>query len=244
MKIINALYALYALLLFIILFALLFPFFLIPIIFKSLYKWVGILNRIWARIFFTLLFFKYQNEYRFAVDKSKQYIFCPNHFSYLDIPAMGLNEFNSVFVGKNDMEKVPLFGFMYRKLHITVNRNSLKSRYATLLRSIQALGQGKSLIIFPEGGMITQEAPTMAKFKDGAFRAAIEKQIPIVPVTIPFNWIILPDGVWLPKRHLLKVIYHEPIDTKGMTIDQLEKLKSRTFNVINEELKLQLNGNK
>ena len=83
-----------------------------------------------AKVFLSSILISYKNEYRSTLDKNRSYIFCPNHFSYLDIPAMGLNKFNSIFVGKSDMEKIPLFGFMYKKLHITVNRDSLKSRIA------------------------------------------------------------------------------------------------------------------
>jgi 1-acyl-sn-glycerol-3-phosphate acyltransferase len=151
---------------------------------------------------------------------------------------MGLNPIDTIFVGKNDMEKIPLFGFMYRKLHITVNRASLKSRSTTLVASMKALDEGKSLVIYPEGGIITQHPPHMVNFKDGAFRAAIEKQIAVVPVTIPNNWIILPDQ----KQLLLHwgcvdVIFHEPLETKGMTINQVQELKQRVFNIIDSELK-------
>ncbi len=238
-KVLRYVYAAYALLIFILLFLICFPFFLIPILFPKLFRLTGIINRIWAHLFFSLIFIPYKNEYRFRPDRSRQYVFCPNHFSYFDIPTMGLNKVNSVFVGKSDMEKIPIFGFMYRKLHITVDRESLKSRYTTLIRSREALAEGKNLVIFPEGGIITKNVPEMARFKDGAFRVAIEQQIAVVPVTIAYNWIILPDESFMPVRHLMKVIYHEPIDTTGMTLDDLGKLKSTTFRVIQEELKQQ-----
>lgn len=213
------------------------PLFLIPIFQQRKFFLTGIFNRIWANAFFRLTFFPIDLEYQFDINEGRQYIFCPNHFSYLDIPTMGLNKINAVFVGKNDMESIPLFGYMYRKLHITVDRNSLKSKYSTLLRSFEAIDEGKSLMIFPEGGILTENLPQMVRFKDGAFRTAIEKQIPIVPVTIPFNWIILPDGQWLPRLKTIKVVYHKPIETKGMTIDDLGRLKEMTFNTIDKELK-------
>jgi len=153
---------------------------------------------------------------------------------------MGLNPVNAIFVGKNDMEKVPLFGFMYRKLHITVDRGSLRSRGNTVLNSLKAIDEGKSLVIYPEGGMATTEPPRMSHFKDGAFRAAIEKQIPVVPVTIPFNWIILPDRHPLRLcRGKVKVIFHEPIETHGMTIMEVKKLRDKVYSVIASELEKQ-----
>jgi len=170
------------------------------------------------------------------LNKKAQYIFCPNHFSYLDIPTMGLNAINTVFVGKSEMEKVVLFGWVYKKLHITVNRQSLKSRYSTFVSSLEAIDEGKNLVIYPEGGIITTHPPAMTRFKNGAFRVAIEKQIPIVPVTIANNWIILPENLLLGHR-TVKVIYHEPIPTTGLTINDLQPLKEKVALVITNELK-------
>src|SRR6185503_52249 len=157
---------------------------------------------------------------------------CPNHFSYLDIPTMGLNRINTIFVGKSEMERIPLFGFMYSRLHITVDRSKLKSKFITLQRSLEALDQGKSLVIYPEGGIITNDPPNMTSFKDGAFRAAIEKQIAIVPVSIPFNWIIMPDPPKFLYRKEIVVIFHEPIETKGLNIQQAAEVRDRTSKVI------------
>ncbi|MEM9857287.1 MAG: lysophospholipid acyltransferase family protein [Bacteroidota bacterium] len=241
MKFLRALYACYIFFWFTLLFLLFLPLLLIPILFKNTHYLTGVINRIWAHIFFTLTLFPKRIVVNEKIDRTKQYIFCPNHFSYLDIPTMGLNPVNSIFVGKNDMEKIPLFGFMYKKLHITVDRNSLKSRYATLVKSAQAVDDGKSLMIFPEGGIVSKNMPNMHRFKDGAFRIAIEKQIPIVPVTIPYNWIILPDDSLLPRLHTLKVVFHEPIKTNEMTLEKIEALKQKTFNVIDAELKRHLN---
>ena len=88
--------------------------------------------------------------------------------------------------------------------------------------------------------MVSEKEPAMAKFKDGAFRIAIEKQIAIVPVTIPYNWIILPPDQFLLRWHKLKVIFHEPLETTGMTLDDVDMLKQRLFTTIDQELKLHL----
>jgi 1-acyl-sn-glycerol-3-phosphate acyltransferase len=231
------LYTIYAGILFVLLFVILFPFFLIPIGFPKLHKLTGLLNRVWAYLMFPLIAMPFRIEERMRLDRKKQYIFVANHFSYLDIASMGFNPVNAVFVGKSDMEKVPLFGFMYRKLHITVDRASLSSRINTIKRSMQAIEEGKSLVIFPEGGILTKHAPSMIKFKDGAFRVAIEKQIPIVPVTIPNNWIILPDREPLLLRWgVMKVIFHEAIETKGMTLKDVDALRDQAFSQIHKGL--------
>jgi len=236
MKILRALYTGYGVVVFATLFFLLFPFFLIPIFFPGQFRLIGILNRWWARLLFSFIAIPFRVEYRSRPDPKKQYIFCSNHFSYLDIPTLGLAPNNSVFVGKTGIESIPVFGYMYGKLHITVDRSKLKSRYASLKRSLEAIDEGKSLVIFPEGGIITLKDPAMSKFKDGAFRVAIEKQIAIVPVTIPYNWIILPPDQFLLRWHPLKVIFHEPLETKGLTLKDVDVLKQKLFSVIDNEL--------
>lgn len=240
MKIIRWIHTAYAMVLFSIVFILIYPLFLVPIFFPEKFKWVGYANRLWGRVLFPIVFMPYTIEYRGKIDRSRQYIFCPNHFSYLDIATMGLNPHPTIFVGKNDMQKIPLFGFMYRKLHIVVDRTKLKSRVATIKKSMEAIDEGKSLVIFPEGGIITEKDPVLHRFKDGAFRVAIEKQIPVVPVTIPYNWIILPANEFLLHRHVMKLIFHEPIETKGLTLDDVGDLREKVFQIIDEELKIQL----
>lgn len=127
---------------------------------------------------------------------------------------------------------------MYRNIHITLDRENLKSKYNALNKCFDELDQGNNLVIFPEGGIVSKHPPEMARFKDGAFRLAIEKQIPIVPITIPYNWILLPDdGKLLLNRHKNMIIFHDPIETIRMAIEDLPFLKSNVFNVITEELK-------
>jgi 1-acyl-sn-glycerol-3-phosphate acyltransferase len=240
MKIIRALYTGYGVVVFATLFFVLFPFFLVPIIFPRQFRWTGILNRWWARALFTLIGIPFTIEHRSRLDPRKQYIFCSNHFSYLDIPTLGLAPHNTIFVGKTGIQNIPLFGYMYGALHITVDRSKLKSRYASLKRSLEAIDEGKSLVFYPEGGIVSEKEPIMGKFKDGAFRVAIEKQIAIVPVTIPFNWIILPPDQFLLRWHPLRVIFHSPIETTGLTITDTDALKEKLFTIIDTELKHQL----
>lgn len=237
MAFIRALHTFYGLFIFALLFIILFPFLLIPILFPRQFRLVGIINRVWAKLLFLLVFLPYEVRCKTKLDPDQQYIFCPNHFSHLDIPTMGLNPINAIFVGKSEMENIPLFGFMYRKLHITVDRTSLKSKFGALKQSLNALDEGKSLVIYPEGGIITKNPPNMVKFKDGAFRAAIDKKVAIVPVTIPFNWKIMPDAkTQRLHRGKITVIFHDPIPTSALTLTDTDALKDRVFNIIHQEL--------
>jgi 1-acyl-sn-glycerol-3-phosphate acyltransferase len=237
MKILKRLYTAYGIVVFIVVFFLLFPFFLIPIFFPKQFKLIGIINRWWGWLVLPLLGIPFSMEYRAKLDPKKQYIFCPNHFSYFDIATMVLNKHNTIFVGKNDMERIPMFGFMYSKLHITVDRANLKSRYSTVVRSREALDEGKSLVIFPEGGIVTLKEPVMSRFKDGPFRISIEKQIAIVPVTIPYNWIILPPIGYPLQWHKMKAIFHEPIDPANYSLENIDQYKQAVFQIMDTELK-------
>ena len=241
MKLLRVIHTSYGVVVFTTLFLILLPFLFIPMFFPSQFQLIGIINRWWARLMFTFIFIPFQTEYRSRLDPKRQYIFCPNHFSYLDIPSLGLGSHNTIFVGKSEVSKVPLFGYMYSKLHITVDRKKLKSRYAFLEKSRKAIDEGKSLVIYPEGGIMTEKEPALSKFKDGPFRIAIEKQIPIVPVTIPFNWIILPPDEFLLRWHPLKVVFHEPIDTSKLTLKDLDALREKVYRTIDDELKKNLN---
>ncbi|MBT1696261.1 1-acyl-sn-glycerol-3-phosphate acyltransferase [Fulvivirgaceae bacterium PWU4] len=239
MKFLRGVYTLYGVIIFSLLFLIFFLPLLIPVFFKKQFRLTGVFNRWWAKLHFILIGLPFTVEYRQKLDPDRQYIFCPNHFSYLDIITMGLNSHNTIFVGKT-LDNIPLFGFMYRNLHITVDRTKLKSRYSTMLKTLEALDEGKSLVIFPEGGIVTEKDPVMARFKDGAFRAAIEKQIPIVPVTIPYNWIILPPDQFLLRWRPLKVIFHEPVDPSGYTLADIDQVKSRVRDIIDSELQQHL----
>ncbi|UOY08773.1 1-acyl-sn-glycerol-3-phosphate acyltransferase [Muricauda sp. SCSIO 64092] len=115
--------------------------------------------------------------------REKGYMLVANHSSMLDIMLMlyvSKNPF--VFVGKQELAKIPVFGFFYRRACILVDRSDPKSRSAVYRRAKRRLEKGLSICIFPEGG-IPEEHIVLDKFKDGAFRMAIIYNIPIVPMT-------------------------------------------------------------
>jgi 1-acyl-sn-glycerol-3-phosphate acyltransferase len=241
----KRLHTIYSSIIFLTVFAVVFPFFLILLLKKPWKKGSFIVNNVWAFFFFNFSAIPYKIKYEFKPDRKKQYVFCANHFSILDIPAMGLVVHQPfAFVGKSSFAKKPFFGFMYSRFHILVNRESLKDRYNSLIKSLKAIDEGYSLVIFPEGGIKSKTPPVLAPFKDGAFRAAIEKQISIVPITIGDNWRALPDdGEVLLRRIQNRIIVHKPIDTVGLTLDNIDSLRDQCFNTIQGTLK-GMHGNK
>jgi 1-acyl-sn-glycerol-3-phosphate acyltransferase len=224
---------------FISVFLLIYPFFCLFIQRESWKRYGHFMNKVWAHTVFFFCFLPTKVEWRFKVNKKKQYIYCANHASYLDIPTMcyALPGYN-VFIGKSSLGKAPLFGYMFRNLYVSVDRKSSKSKYETIVQSMKKIDMGYNLAIFPEGTISKNHAPQLMEFKDGAFRIAIEKQIAIVPMTIVNNWLILPDdGKYVPRRRLMKTIIHEPIETTGLTMNDVDVLKAKTHNIISEELK-------
>lgn len=219
-----------------------FPFFFLFAQRKSWHHYAYRLNFFWSHTFFFLIALRTELIYEEKLQKNQRYVFCPNHASALDIVAMCLIREPFTFVGKSDIARVPLFGYMFRKLHIPVDRRNMKSKYQTIVSSKQAIADGKNVLLFPEGGIIEANA-TLSRFKDGPFRIAIETGTPVVPVTIPFNWIFLPDeNIFRFKRHRypIRIILHKPIETTGMTLDNLDELKQKTFDCIQKELGSQL----
>lgn len=226
---------------FIVVFLLIYPFFVLFSLRDSWKKYGHFFNKVWAHTVFASCMLRTKVEFRFKQNKKQSYVYCANHSSYLDIPTLcySLSGYY-LFIGKASLTKVPLFGYMFRNYYIAVDRHKKLSKYATMQKSMEAIDKKRSLAFFPEGTIPKNAGYNMIPFKEGAFRIAIEKQVPIVPVTIPFNWLILPDdGKYVPNRRLMKVIVHEPIETKGLTLDDIDRLKDMTFNIIQKELILQ-----
>ncbi len=241
MKIFRSLYKIWVYLWFVSVFLVLFPFFVL-FVQKESWKPAGqFLNKIWAYIVFGCCFLPTKIVYKFRPSGRKSYVYCANHSSYMDIPSLCYTlPGYFMFIGKASLAKVPLFGYTFKKLHIPVNRSNSKSKFDTIQKSMEAIDKGRSVAYFPEGTIPKLPQPALSDFKDGAFRVAIEKQVPVIPITIPYNWLILPDdGKFTPRRHLMKVVIHEPIETKGMTLNDLEALKQKTYEIIHQELLLQ-----
>lgn len=222
---------------FIGIFLCLFPAYFIIIQSTKWHKYSFYLNRIWAKLALWLVQIKVEITGRENINTSTQNVYCANHFSLLDILSFGFAPQPILFVGKASLAKLPLFGYMFRKIHVTVDRNSIKDSYNALNNAMIKIGSDKSLVMFPEGGVYTKNPPIMVRFKDGAFRAAIEKQIPIVPVSLPDNWIILPDEkIPLIRRRKMRMKFHKPISTLGLEVKDIDTLKHQVFDTIQKDL--------
>ncbi|KAB7730458.1 1-acyl-sn-glycerol-3-phosphate acyltransferase [Rudanella paleaurantiibacter] len=235
----RLLYTIWCALLFAILFTLFFPFIFLCIQWDSTRRYAQEAVRLMGQCFFFLIGMPIRVDWRFRPDAKQAYVYCANHFSYFDIAVTGVVVPGFyAFIGKKGVKKIPLFGYMFARLHIMVDREAARSRAYSLAKSIRVLKEGRSIIIFPEGGILTKEPPKMAyPFKDGAFIMAIQQQVPIVPMTLVNNHYILPDESPIRMRWSpVKVVFHEPIPTTGLTPNDLDQLKEQTFRIIDNEL--------
>ena len=232
----KRLHTIYALTLLGITFLAMFPFF---VVFGTRVKWHKYayqLTNMWSKVFFSMALFKVEIEKHGQLSEGP-FVFCANHFSYLDVPLLPYVWNNACFVGKSSIQSVPIFGYFFKTLHISVDRNSIRDRARALKRNRESINNGTSLFIFPEGGIKSVTPPSQAHYKDGAFVTAIDMQVPIVPVTIAWNWIALPDdGKFIVKSRRLKLIIHEPIVTENMSSENVAQLKERVYETIDNEL--------
>lgn len=168
------------------------------------------------------------------------YIICCNHSSYLDIIQMyNVIPAYFLFMGKYELLKWPLFNMFFKGMNIAVNRGSHVEAAKAFRRAAKALDRGTSLAMFPEG-TIPAFTPRMKPFKDGAFKLAIEKQVPIVPITFLDHWRLFGEPPELLSRGrpgLARAIVHPPIPTQGLTMDDVVVLRRTVFDVIEGPLR-------
>ena len=203
------------------------PFLVVSILKEKWYPYFFIMARIWAKfiLFGTGFYYKVQREQQ--LDANKSYMFVANHTSMADIMlmlAVVRNPF--VFVGKKSLVKIPLFGFFYKRTCILVDRNSSRSRMEVFNRAQKRLDQGLSICIFPEGGVPDDESILLDEFKDGAFRLAIEHQIPIVPITFADNKERFSYTFLSGSPGLMRVKIHNFVETKGKSIEDKKDIKA------------------
>jgi len=165
-------------------------------------------------------------------------IFISNHTSYLDIVLSYVSVPNYfVFVGKQELDKAPLFRVFFKRMNILVNRKSNVDSHRAYLHSGEKIDKGQSVFIFPEATI--SSSGNMIPFKNGAFKLAIDKQVPIVPIVFYDNWKRLQNGGFftangspgIVRARMLSVVH-----TKGMTNADLIPLREKLKGIIQESL--------
>lgn len=140
-------------------------------------------------------------------------------------------------MAKSELMKIPLFKYFFVYLDIPVNRKSVTDAHKAFKDAGKKLDDGLSVVIYPEG-TISSEGK-LKPFKNGAFKLAIEKQVPIVPVVNLNNWWFLQNGGFFKSNGrpgIPKIVVGKPIYTTGMAVEKANELKEKVFIFTQEEL--------
>jgi 1-acyl-sn-glycerol-3-phosphate acyltransferase len=217
-----------------------FPFLVVSILKEKWYPYFFIMARIWAKAILIGTGFYYKIEREQELEPNKSYMLIANHTSMTDIMLMlVVSKHPFVFVGKKELSNIPLFGFFYKRTCILVDRNSSRSRMEVFNQAQKRLNQGLSICIFPEGGVPSDESVVLDDFKDGAFRLAIEHQIPIVPITFGDNKKRMSYTFFSGSPGIMRAKVHPFIYTTGKTIENkkdIREIKEHAWNVIHKQL--------
>jgi len=187
--------------------------------------------RFWADAFFFLLAIRHTNIYEEKHDVNRQYIFVSNHISYFDIPMMmkAIRHQNIRILGKSEMTKIPVFGFIYKKGAVLVNRESIIKRSESIRNLIWFIQRKISVFICPEGTFNTTDKP-LKSFYDGAFRIAIETQKPIRPILFLDTYDRLNyKSIFSLNPGKCRAVYLSETITDGLTLNDITALKEKVY---------------
>ena len=240
LKPLQWIYCIYALLLFITIMLVLFPFILIASLFGRITggNMIYRLCMLWGDLWFFFIFIFHRNHYEQPLDKNKQYIFVGNHISYLDAPLIVKTLRRPIrALGKTEMAKVPVFGYVYKYAVVRVDRSNADNRAKSVRNMKSILKKGISIVVFPEGTFNLTGNP-LKDFYDGAFRVAIDAQMPIKP-------FLFPDVYDRMNYHSLfsltpgknRAIFLEEIPVEGLTQKDLPLLKQKVYDLMDKKLR-------
>lgn len=196
------------------------------------------ISRFWADAFFFMVGIKYSNIEENFHDWNEEYIFVSNHISYLDVPMMMkvIRRRNIRILGKAEMNKIPVFGAIYKRGTVSVDRMDPKARSKSMSELIKFLHSKISVFICPEGTFNTTHCP-LKSFYDGAFRIAIETQKPILPILFLDTYDRLNyKSIFSLNPGRSRSVYLAPTKTEGLTYEDLSFLKEKVFRQMEEAL--------
>jgi 1-acyl-sn-glycerol-3-phosphate acyltransferase len=218
-------------------FLLLYPFFFVALRTKQI-RAAYAFKKVWA---FLICFFagiipviKYKKKFKWP----KKCVVAANHTSYLDIiVSVFYMKHTALYMGKTELLKAPLFSDFFKYMDIPVDRRSKTGSHRAFKQVGEKIDEGYGVVIYPEGTIANEGI--LKPFKNGAFKLAIEKQVPIIPVANLNNWKLLQNGGFfksLGRPGFSRIVVGEPIPTKGMTEENLVDLREKVRGFIQNEL--------
>ena len=191
----------------------------------------------WSNVWLFLMGIKIEVEGLEHFKPNTSYIVVGNHSSTLDIFAMASGiPFPFKALAKRELGDIPIVGFLFKSGCVHVDRDDPESRKKSVEEVKQELKQGFSILIMPEGTRNKSPKP-LGPFKDGAFRIAIEMQVPIMPVVILNIRNLMPHPKWLIQGPgSFKVRFMEPVLVDSLTESDMPALKEKLYQQLEAEL--------
>jgi len=190
----------------------------------------------WARLigFFTPIFVKVEG--RENIDPKQSYVIISNHKSQYDIPLLyGWIGVDFKWVMKQELRKIPMLGIACERIgHIFIDRSNKTKALESIDTAKKIIRDGTSVVFFPEG--TRSEGGELGKFKMGAFRMALDLDLPILPVAISGTGNILPPTSVFTFPGKVRMSILEPVQTDGYKMSNVRELMNKSRDAIVEGL--------
>jgi 1-acyl-sn-glycerol-3-phosphate acyltransferase len=236
----RVVFSVYGMLLFIAILLVLFPFIVIASAFGKL-KGGNIIYRIcqfWSDTWLLLLGIHHHNMFKSNRQQDQPYVFVFNHLSFMDVPIImkSLKGRHFRVLGKAELAKVPIFGFVYRNAVILVNRADADKRARSVRQLKSVINKGISVVIAPEGTFNTT-GKALKDFYDGAFKIAIETQTPIKPLLFLDAYHRLSyKSIFSLTPGRSRTVFLEEVSVQGLTLNDVPALKERVYQLMETKL--------
>lgn len=232
-KFIGVFYTVYAFAIFLSFMFLILPLIVIASLFGKINggNFIYKLCKLWSRFVLMMLGMYHKNIFETPHDTNQPYVFVFNHISYIDIPVILRSVQNQHFrvLGKAEMGKIPIFGFIYRSAVVMVQRGDPEKRAKSVEQLKSVLKKGISVVIAPEGTFNMTHQP-LKSFYDGAFKIAIETETPIKPMLFMDTYDRLHyESIFSLSPGKSRTIFLEEIPVEGLTLDDVEMLKEKVY---------------
>jgi 1-acyl-sn-glycerol-3-phosphate acyltransferase len=208
--------------------------FVVTVPFDSNRLWIGRGIRITG-----ILMVKSVPAWRFSFEGPKDFrpptrsVCVSNHVSNLDPFLLAHSPWEMKFLAKSTLFRIPVVGWGIGLAgDIPLVRGSTTSVKRAMQRAARYVAAGMPVLIFPEG--TRSETDSMLPFKDGAFRLAIEQKAFVVPLAVGGTTKALRKGDWKPGAARGVVLAGTPIDTQGMSLSDVPRLKEQARAQIEE----------
>jgi 1-acyl-sn-glycerol-3-phosphate acyltransferase len=206
--------------------------------------WVGLLFRKVAVVMATLNpLWTFRISGVMPADPRRPFVAVSNHESFADILLLSHLPWEMKWLSKAELFRIPLLGWLMRLAgDIPVQRGTARSAVAAMIRCRETLTRNVSVIIFPEG--TRTETDEMLPFKDGAFRLAIDCQVPILPMVVSGTGTALRKHDWRLGPSVAEVRVLEPVETTGMQHGDIARLRDAVREMIRREREAMRAGNR